>query len=281
MSSQRAAGPLRALAAPWLGLLRRGPRTVLWTDPDVQFGNILYSWLRAHARQGAGDPTVVRATASMQRWLDVFPGVGRQVVIRPDQVRLTDRRKLGYFQGWDEHTEAERAAFCRALLADATVPVEADTDPGRVVVTVRRGDYYHPRFAARFSIDTADYLSVALARQVEVGGPVTGLHVVSDDPQWCRDHRQWAGGLPMHIAAGPAEQHLASLAGGRRLILTHTTFGYWGAHLSNTLHGDNHGLVVVPWFHDRLVQGGQATAIDPRWSIVGDIPTDWAPEAGS
>ncbi len=278
MRSLSALPVLRRLAQPWLSAIRRGPRLVLWTDPGVQFGNILYSWLRAHSRQAAGLPTVVRWTPPMRRWEAMFPALAEQLIIRPDQVRMTDRRQLGYFQGWTEHTQADRLAFCEALLADSTVPVRPDGDPGRVVVTIRRGDYYSPRFAGRFSIDTEDYLRVALARQIDIGGLVSSLHVLSDDPQWCRDHPGWAQGVPMELASGGAEQHLAALAGARRLILTHTTFGYWGAQLSNALHKDNHHLVVVPWFHDRMVQGGEATAIDPAWSVVRDIPTRWAPE---
>ena len=69
----------------------------------------------------------------------------------------------------------------------------------------------------------------------------------------------------------PAD-HFVALATARRLILTHSTFGYWGAHFSNGLYGDNHADVIVPWFHDRTMWSGAASQLNPAWTVVKDIP---------
>ncbi len=56
-----------------------------------------------------------------------------------------------------------------------------------MTVNVRRGDYYSdPVFRGRYSFDIEAYLDVALARAVEMAGPVDHVLVVSDGIEWCR-----------------------------------------------------------------------------------------------
>ena len=59
-----------------------------------------------------------------------------------------------------------------------------------------------------------------------------------------------------HLAAARPHEHFRALASARRLIITNSTFSYWGAYVSNVRYGDNHGLVYAPWFHRRDIDGG-------------------------
>lgn len=114
--------------------------------------------------------------------------------------------------------------------------------------------------------------------------PSPEFHVVSDDVPWCQEHlgpRLGARQVPVTYVT-PEDtpgDHLAYLAGARRLILANSSFSYWGAYLSNVRHQDNHALVVSPWFHARLADGTPYGAIqlDPRWTVVTEIPGGWEP----
>lgn len=57
--------------------------------------------------------------------------------------------------------------------------------------------------------------------------------------------------------------------------MTNSTFSYWCAYISNVLHRDNYAEVYAPWFHARTIDGGRAYQLDPRWSVITDIPGGW------
>lgn len=266
-----------------LGALRRGPRTIVFTDPDVNFGNFCFLWLHAYTRQQAGEDVVVSTTPRMRPWLPLLPYVRDRLVVDPAEIRFLDRRDLRQFQGWgSDYLPPQIPPFVTDVLIDSPIGLTpAVEEPGRVVVNVRRGDFFGPRYAPRYSYDVVAYLREALARSVALGGPVTWAHVVSDDLDWCRDR------LPAVFAdrrityesddRTPTSDFRA-IAGARRLILTTSTFGYWAAHVSNQLHPDSHEQVVVPWFHDRTIWGGECYMLNPSWTVVRSLPGGWGPD---
>ena len=148
---------------------------------------------------------------------------------------------------------------------------------------MRRGDYYSvARFRGMYSFDVAEYLRVAVAESVTADGPVGLLRVVSDDPDWCRlklpflaEHAGRVEHLDAGQTVGRPHEHFRTLASSRRLVLANSTFSYWGAHVSNVVQADNHAQVWAPWFHRRDIDGGRAWHLDPRWSVVRDIPGGW------
>ena len=102
--------------------------------------------------------------------------------------------------------------------------------------------------------------------------------MVSDDVAWCRANLTWIGDSAEVSFAPDADtpvEDFTTLATARRLVLTNSTFGYWAAHLSNGLYGDNHQHIVVPWFHDRTMWSGASYHLNPAWTVVRDIPGGW------
>ncbi len=271
----------REVFAGAVSIVRRGPRTILFT-PQIHMGvgNFLYLWLWADARQARGLPDLVLRNPTMDTWLRDFPTMQSLVVSR-DAVRFRDLRALGYFQRFGEAYSAdELAAFIRRRVLPvpglAGITPKA-VDPRRVVVNVRRGDYYsNPTFRARFGFNITSYLRAAF-EQAE-WGDISGIHVVSDGLDWCRDNLGWLRDIaPLTFAAegeGPMA-NLREVASSRRVVLTNSTFSYWAGYIGGVVHGDNHRDVLVPWFHDRKVNGGAAYQLDPRWSVVESIDGGW------
>lgn len=274
---------LSAAKARAVGLVRRGDRTVLWTPPRLGFGNHLYFYLQAHLRRARGDDVVVLEDPAMAQWFAAFPRLAG-LVVAPAEVRLRDVRELGFFQRFGtDFTASQLAAFVEeALLSGTELGERAFAEPlgtDTVTLNIRRGDYYSvTTFRGMYSFDIAEYLRVALVRQQEVAGAFDRIRIVSDDPAWCRvkltflselaevtyaDHGRGAWGDLLELARSP------------RLVLTNSTFSYWGAHLSNQVHPETYGLTVAPWFHRRDIYDGWAWFLDPRWSIVEDIPGGW------
>lgn len=263
--------------------LRRNGPVVLWTPEDVNLGNFLYHWMHSHVQQAAGHHVRAVRTAAMEPWLEVFPRAVRLVVPRKD-VAFRAQRVLGYWQNWGEvFTRRHLTDFIQEILLDSpalTAAIEGTSHGADVVVNVRRGDYYsNPHFRQRYAFDIADYVERALAISAR-RSPIHHAHVVSDDIAWCREHldrvlRDHA--TRVTYADGPTSplHDLATLAGAPRLILTNSTFGYWGGYLSGVLHPDNHPDVVAPWFHARFGHHLAADQLDPTWSVVRDSGNAW------
>ena len=267
--------------------IRRGARTVLWTQPTAHLGNFLYDWMHAFDVQRHGADVVCLRTPPMDRWLPVFGTPARDLVVDPDDVRLTDRRERGlhneFGPHYDEHVLArfiEGFLEPSGVLDPSRVPAELIAGDRDVVVNVRRGDYVTNESNWRnYGFDLDDYLRVALSRSVEVGGPIRRILVVSDGIDWCEANLGWLADhcevLVFENTGQPPEVHLAMLAAAPRLILANSTFSYWGGYLSAWRSGRPE-QVVAPWFHIRTDLGGAAWQLDPRWTIVRDIPSGWA-----
>ncbi len=253
---------------------------MLWTERKIHLGNFLYHWMRAYTRQEEGARVYALRTPEMGPWLDAFPTLADRLLVSRGEVRLTDRREVGFFQAWGiDYTPEELERFAGALLQDATLPLARRSDADqRIVLNVRRGDYFGT-YADRYAFNQIAYLRLALDRALLLGGPADTVHVVSDDIMWCRDNLQWITESVDELRFSSPEptphDDFVQLATARRLILTTTSFGYWGAHLSNALYGDNEDLVVVPWFHVRRVWSGASYLLNPAWSVVRRIPGGW------
>lgn len=246
---------------------------MLWTDASLGFGNLLYRYLHAWTGRRRGIEEWVLEAPSVLPWLGVFPELERLTIAR-DRVSWRDRRDLEDYQGFgSSFTREELDHFVRhCLLVDTFAPA-ADVDG--ITLNVRRGDYYSPTWRHLYGFDVESYVSRAL--EVARGrAPFDVVRVVSDDLDWCTAHlARPVAGVRLSVTAetGPVGD-LRTLAGSRRVVLANSTFSYWGAFLSNVVHGDNHADVVAPAFHRRDINGGRSWHLDPSWSVVED-PAGW------
>ncbi len=287
-------GGLRSARRTAVSALRRGHRTVLLAAPGPRLGNLLYFWLRAHARQERDREYVVRHTPEMDPWLPWFPRIAAELTVAETDVRLLDDREhvgARFFQRFGvDFSRSELQSFVRAMVLPSRAFAESlrPTLAARstLTVNVRRGDYYaDPAFREMYGFDVEAYLRIAIAGAAERDGPVDRIHVVSDDVGWCATALPWlADHAPSVTYSSPSDGprgHLLDIASARRLVLTNSTFSYWGAYISNVLHSDNHAEIWAPRFHSRTYDRGRAWQLDERWSIVEDLPGGWGGQGPS
>jgi Glycosyl transferase family 11 len=273
--------PLVAAKSWLLEALRAGPNEVVWS-PDIKMGlgNFLYLWLAADRVNRRGGHAHVRIVAGMKDWFEDFPQVASDLVIEQTAVGLRDRRVLGFHQGFGENFSiADLELFVRDyILSGPLLASPVDCDPSHVVVNVRRGDYYSvERFRAIYAFNIVAYVQQAI-REAATDQPISGISIVSDDIDWCRDALGWLAKVaPLDFANGSStpQENFRQLATARRLILANSTFSYWAGYVSNVIHVDNHAQVIAPWFHARLACGDRAYQLDPRWTIIKDLPGGW------
>jgi hypothetical protein len=253
---------VRRTIAAVVDRFRRGDRTVIATPGGMRFGNWAYLWLAAHQETSAGRPTFVLEVAGMSPWIEQFPALGA-LTIRKDQLRFHDRRQWrggAALQRFGiDFTRETLQSFVREALAPAIPP----TAPAAVVINIRRGDYYaYADFRGIYGMDIERYVQAALA----VVEPPADILVVSDDPDWCRQHLNAmlrTGARDVSYAERDPIGNFLAIASARTLIGMNSTFSYWGGYVADALHED--ARVVMPSFHARLGDRWDAYQLDPRW----------------
>ena len=224
-------------------------------------------------RFGFAPPTAspIRAAQRVRRRID--RSLGRIQVVRPkgafepwnaNQIRPDAEATLlrGYFQhpSWFEPSlivTADRLAQRFSRITDPALGTDA------TVISFRRGDY------VRFGWDlTLDYYATAIDRIGRVDGPIW---VLGDDQVfvelvklWLLDKGMVAAKLP-DLGVDEVTRDLALLAFADRVIMSNSTFCWWGVVAGNPDGRRDDRTVIAPaqW----LPQGGNAL-IRPEWQTI-------------
>ncbi|UNK70145.1 alpha-1,2-fucosyltransferase [Microbacterium sp. H1-D42] len=200
----------------------------------------------------------------MAEWAQEFPAL-RPLTVTRNELRFSDRRE------WDPVWLYQRFGvdFSRDQLQSFIIDVFTDRlhapREERLIINVRRGDFYATEFEAKHGFDVVSYVSAAL----EHFSDSPDVLVVSDDPDWCRTEliqRISSRIGDVEYAAPDPKRNLMALASARRLIGANSTFSYWGAYMADALHAETQ--VVMPRFHARMAHGSDAHQLDPRWTAI-------------
>lgn len=233
-----------------------------------------------------GDPVLSRAR---NRATQALPGYRRRcsVVVqgRSTQRSANDPRTVVvrtpscYLSGWFIHRswfEPVLDAVARPLLQRLCEHPAFASARGATIVSFRRGDY------VRFGYDLGlDYYERAIERVRANDRP---CWVVSDDAAFARLASDWLTARGLSAAPAPAFEgstalaHLALLAGAERVVMSNSTFCWWGVVAGDTGASGRQVTVPSPW-----IAGGERGIQIPDWAVGdGDLyqPT-WEPVVSS
>ena len=184
-----------------------------------------------------GNPLVTRlADKSPFAW----PGLVREPVPRPrgfDPTALVGRH--GYFQGYWQDEAYILDPEPLALAVRAFVTAQASR-PADAAVVIHYRTYKEEPDPRRGRVPDPDYFARALAAIEVAQGPVAEVALVSDDPVLAMT-RMGDLGRPIspRLGGGWADD-MALLLDARALILTNSSFSWWGGFCSRA------GLVTYP-----------------------------------
>lgn len=251
-------------------LRARSDKYVVWTPPSLGGGNHLYMWMYAWDRTRNGYPTWVLEQPGMQAWIDEFPALEALTVTRK---RVPFRAGRGVVWNQDYPGSEVMSGFLRSsLLASrkfqaALHDAEALIPEGSAVLNVRRGDYYsNPAVARNYAMDYPHLLGMVRAEILrDKRIPVV---VVSDDLHWCRAALpERLPGFDLHFPQVGVFGGLALLGAGATIILSNSTFSYWGGYLNEEVHGPS-ARVWAPRFHSRNSVDGVVWQQSPNWKFL-------------
>ena len=266
--SRRVRGSFYAVKSALAEPLRGRDRSIVWT-PEVGLGvgNQMYLWLHAFNRQRSGEDCRVLSGNGADDFVRRFPRL-RALVIERGSVRFRDGRdEIDAPWLWQRAEVDFTLHQLRAFIDEFILP-ELGPRHDLSVVNVRRGDFYE-EYLEKYGFDIAGYferaLPPAMARVV----------VVSDDPDWCREHLGEVLTRAEEVSFAPqgAVTQFELLAGARELFVTNSTFGYWGGYIASAQGAS----VTAPWIHARGLNGNAAYQLLPSWTRIGPGPWDRVP----
>ena len=265
-----------AVKASILRTVRRGA-PVSWAPEWMGLGNLLYQGLWAYEGASLGEPRFVLLPENRVGVIELFPRLREKRFLRRSHVPFTAQR----VRPW-ENEERSTGRFAPPLLEDfirddllpgSAVSPATDSYDDAIVVNVRRGDYYSvDRHRAQFGMNQEKYLRSALAEAVRTQGPVGRIVVISDGLDWCRDHVNdlLSEFAPVEYEDGDIAHDLKAIIHAKRLIITNSTFSYWGGYIGDVLNPGRQ--VIAPWFFSRTENGGRSHLLAPSWTVIeGDF----------
>ena len=255
---------------------RFGQSQVLYPPQSgLGFGNFLYLWLRTYELVRSGADVRVVVPDALEPWRKMFPALN-DLSVSAHEVPRTRRRFFDWNSKYGVDFEPDVLnAFIADVLADGLGPNMTNTS--RLAINIRRGNYYSvPHFRGTYSFDIASYVDVAL--ELIDFSNIGSVLVISDDPDWCElklRERLLECRVPISFMRDrtPQEQFGALCESGY-IIGTNSTFSNWGGYVSTFLH-DSPRNIIMPKFHARLGKTPWAYQLDPRWTVVDEIPGGW------
>lgn len=242
--------------AKYINLLRRGEKFILLSYPIYRGGNWLYLWAYAATLRHRGtDKASLLYGPGMEAWTTEFPKLASITASSSEYTFFT--RRSGYFPKDIEKDigEEDLHFFVREYLLSSEAfskrlaRMQNLVDENSFVINIRRGDYYSvPQINEVFGIDTVTYVEQALKKLQETVTP-SKIIFVSDDLQWCAENLSHLNSVAPCIFEKQGSgmfDDLALVASAPYLILTNTTFGYWGAYIGELLAQK---LVLSPGIH--------------------------------
>lgn len=248
---------VRSLGTKFLHKIRTGPNTYYILPPYARGGNWLYVWCKAFSQAKASDALATTTPLpGMETWVDEFPLL-TNFIAASEKIPFRDLRFHGFNQDVERSFSTEdRQDFIEQIILssdkfrnrikEAQKLITADS----LVISVRRGDYFsNPSINQKFGVDSVIYIRSALKMALGTFTP-SNIVVTSDDLAWCESELSFLSQVAPTTFLKLDETmfgDLAVLAAAHHLILTNTTFGYWGGYIADAL---NQAQVWVPSEHE-------------------------------
>ncbi len=248
----------RAIVSRILSVVRTGPEKVLIIPPVARGGNWLYEWMRAYSDSIISRESVtITKKQGMDQWTAEFPML-QQLTIDEKDIRFRSKREIGVhphihsdFQLHEIKKFIQNVLLASPSFQERRQLAASCVDNKTLVINVRRGDYYSdPSISHEFGINTIEYVRKATSEVIKLY-EVKKIVVVSDDLAWCSQNLNFLQETSHTIFTKIGRDmfdDLAVLSVASLLILTNTTFGYWGGYIATVTHEPK---VWVPNIHQR------------------------------
>lgn len=249
---------------------------IICPPESIRFGNHLYYLLYCYQsnKKSSLYNYCLLENSDLSYWLEKFPGL-KKLTKNNNSLSYTDIKvkDYSYHQKFDiDFNEAQLNSFIDQFLKNEIIEKDSIINHASdLVINLRIGDYYASGNVGKYGYDQVKYLKYILEETSFVKTDMyKRIFIISDDQQWCREHLGFLESYCDEIIISDVFNDpftcIINLSLSQNLIISNSTFSYWGAYISNRL---NNGYnIIAPAFHSRMVEQDIAYQLNPKWKII-------------
>lgn len=244
-------------------------KEIIQIPSQLRFGNHLYFFLNCYINRKYNNiHQYIMYTDEMKYWLNYFPTL-KEFIIYPTQIKKIDNRKWfnSYFQEFNvDFSEDNLYLFIEEYLINNPIFNAKNFDKNLLMINIRRGDFYSNQLHKGFRFDQIDYVSKALS--IDLISTIRDTIFISDDINWCKENLKDLlenKSIIENTNSSPINDFI-SICKSSNLIITNSTFSYWGGYISKYLSKEN--VVIAPAFGGSAFKDNKAIQLHPEWEII-------------
>lgn len=244
-------------------------KEIIQIPSQLRFGNHLYFFLNCYInRRYLKVNQFIMHTSEMEYWLQYFPSLN-DFIIYPSKIKRLDNRKwfTSYYQEFNsDFSQDDLNAFIEEYIIKNTVFNEIDINSNQLIINIRRGDYYSNQNHKGFRFNQIEYVYKALS--IFTNSKINEIQFISDDVNWCNENLTKILEDFIIIDNGDSSpiNDFISICKSSNLIITNSTFSYWGGYIAKYLSKEN--LVIAPEFGGSAFKNNKAIQLHPEWKII-------------
>ena len=251
-------------------LLFYQPKKILIMPEGVRFGNHLYYLLHCSTLKN----TFVQEHDHLEEWLEIFPLL-KSFVIAKNKINYLDFKKKDYdfHQKFGEDFNVNQLNDFIKRYIEPNLTIEPLTNSEeKLTINLRIGDYYSNKGnAEKYGFSQINYLKY-IASSEKYSSFFSGISeiiIISDNQNWCRENLAFLEEKVEKVTISDTFNNpylcFMAVCSSKNLIITNSTFSYWGTYISNFLF-NNENEIIAPEFHSRETM--KATQLNKNWYIV-------------
>ena len=257
------------------------PSVVVYITPKgARWGNLLYFFLRASIYKERGEIIYILYTKHMDELLCLFPLLS-QFVIYEKEVKFYHYKdnSNNYYQVFNQDfTKKDLFFFIEKYLANSSVfssfYTNIPSQNNTITLNIRRGDFYEKDNYKIYGYDQINFIKHIFNNYL-MNKSFQKINIISDDMQWCKENFKFLEKYSDEIVfpifnTNKVIESFCWLTKSESLILSNSTFSFWGAYISNYLQ-NSENMIYCPIFGSRRIENTDLYQYNPNWSMIRDF----------
>lgn len=251
-------------------LFNKKQKSVIAVEHGARLGNFLYFFLHAYISRTNGINLYYLQTPNMEVWLKQFPFL-TDFTISEDDFKWYDNLnwRISYqqFLGVDFSVNKLNSFIENKIIQNNDIKPNFGTVQ-KSIINIRRGDFYKNNKSSPSTFNQIEYVEKSISSFPEF--LALPIEIISDDVEWCEKNLssifdKLRISVDYKYDYGPIEDFRA-LCSAKNLIITNSTFSYWGGYVCAFLSSQN--VVIAPNFGSTWYSDSIAIQIHPDWNII-------------
>lgn len=255
---------------------------VIITPKGARWGNLLYFFLRAYLFEKKGKKLKILYTEHMEDLMIYFPNLKKYIILE-EEVNFFHKKDTtnNFYQKFNyDFTENNLNDFIKneLLISNAIIsllsslPTQNDDE---ITINIRRGDFYEKENFSIYGYNQIGFLKHVFEKHLNFQY-WKKINVISDDMCWCKENLNFLNTYTSELFFPNLQKDkiitsFLWIANSKKIILSNSTFSFWGAYISNTIF-NNHKKIYAPIFGIRLNnQNIDLYQLNQSWNIIKDF----------